>query len=309
MATRSLSASQGWFGLKFLSKKAIEIVPFYNRAMSGFKPLATRHAWLRRAPIANTTVNVSSEGHSVLMGNTSRCEIAKQLWWSSGNVQPPEDRYALEIFKFACTHAHVAFDIGCNTGLFAMMAAKTNRDLKVFAFDLLPEAISLLIENILINDLADQVFPTLLGVGEPGRMTIPISLKTSSVPTSLSTDFEFEQGVKVRIASLDSLTPFVPNNVSVAMKIDVEATEHNVFRFGAGFLTKHSPDMVCELLRRSQVTAFEKTLSGLGYSFFLIGPNGIQPKEHLEPHPKYRDWLFTTRPERFDHFVDRVAVA
>jgi FkbM family methyltransferase len=49
------------------------------------------------------------------------------------------------------------FDIGSNTGLFSLVAAKANPKVKVFAFDLLPEAIGICFENVLRNNLATNI--------------------------------------------------------------------------------------------------------------------------------------------------------
>lgn len=288
-----IDSKQQWFGAKALAKRVVRYVPGYNRAMRGLLGGRSGAAWVRRLPVAPTDVSVQLPDGQVWMVRPDRCEIAKQLFWTGGIREPREDRVALDWFFERSRQAAIVLDIGCNSGLFALAAARANPSARVIAFDLLPEAVQICLENVLRNDVAMQVEVRLQGLGAPdSSFRVPLRAAASGMPSSVSTEFEFRDGVDVPIRSLDALLAELPTTGPVLAKIDVEATEHNIFAHGRAFLAARRPAMLCELLKRAQVQAFEPMLRELGYRFALITDEGPVMRETLEPHARFKDWLF-----------------
>lgn len=282
-----------WFGLKVLIKQIVRFVPGYNRYMHWLSAVLGERAWARRIPVVDEDVKVHVAGHTFWMVRPDRCEIAKQLFWSHGVRAPREDAATLELFASLCMDTDLVLDIGCNTGLFALTAAAVKPTARIVGFDIIPEAIQLFMFNILRNNYC-AVTPLLRGVGVPSTtFRVPVKIGGSSLPTALSTDFKSDSGVDIPIISLDSLLEFRPETGKVLIKIDVEATEHNIFEYGMEFIRACKPVFICELLPRAQVLRFERLLSSCGYSFYLITDSGLVRKKSLTPDHRYRDWLFT----------------
>lgn len=282
----------GWFGGKRLIKGVVALVPGYNRMMRWVVDRMPDRAWVRRIPVANQDVMVHVGGQALWMVRPDRCEIAKQMFWTRGVRAPAEDAVALELFASFAPDASLVLDIGSNTGLFAMAAAKSNPGARVIGFDILPEAIELFFANIIRNDLC-RIVPMLRGVGAPGAVfRAPVRVGGSALPSSLSTDTRFEAGVDVPIESLDSLLPLWDRRGKVLIKIDVEATEHDIFENGLCFLDTCQPTMICELLMRAQVARFQELLASRGYRFYVITDRGLQRRDALVPDRRYKDWLF-----------------
>lgn len=294
---RRLGPAQEWFGTKRLAKRFVRYVPGYNRIVRQLVRAAPGSLWLRRLPVAPVDVEVRIGSGSVFMVRPDRCEIAKQLYWTNGVREPAEDAVALELFERLARESDLAMDIGCNSGLFAMAAARANPACRVLAYDLLPEAIEVCFANLVRNNLVAQVEPSLRGVGQPGgRFRVPARVGGATMPSSVSTEFAFEEGVDVPIVSLDSLADAAVSARRVVIKIDVEATEHELFAHGQEFLVRYRPTIICEVLKRAKVDDYGPTLSRLGYRFALITEAGLEPRESLVPHPRYKDWLFTVGP-------------
>ncbi len=294
---RQLSRSQEWFGAKRLAKGVVRYLPGYNPLVRRVVRAFPGKPWLRRLPVAPVDVEVRLASGSVFMVRPDRCEIAKQLYWTGGVREPAEDAVALALFERLARDSDVAMDIGCNSGLFAMAAARANTQCRVLAFDLLPEAVEICFANLVRNNLVAQVETRLRGIGQPGAsFRVPARVGGATMPSSVSTDFAFDEGVDVPIVSLDGLAGTLGEPRRIAIKIDVEATEHDLFAHGQAFLAKYRPTILCEVLRRAKVEAYGPLLAGLGYRFALITGNGLEPRDSLSPHPRYKDWLFSTDP-------------
>ena len=284
--------SNNWYGAKVAFKRLIAYVPFYNSAIRHVSRLLPQRAWVRRIPINRQDVKVLVGEHTVYLVDPDRCEIAKQLFWTNGVREPKEDAVALDVFRALARDAHMVLDIGSNTGLFAIVAAKSNPAAKILGFDILPEAVEIFFRNVIRNNCA-AVMPLLRGVGVPGTtFTVPCRVGSSSLPSSVSTKYEFSGGVEVPIISLDSLGDEVSPGARVLIKIDVEATEQDIFAHASDFLEMHHPVVLCEVLKEAEVDQYESVLLGAGYSFYLITDQGLVKKESIVADRRFKDWLF-----------------
>lgn len=287
----SQARKQG-LGWKGWVKRAVRFVPGYNRMMRALLAARSGAAWVRRLPVAPTDVEVCLPGTTVHLVRPDRCEIAKQLFWTRGVREPREDAVALAWFFDRARGADTVLDIGCNSGLFSLAAALSNPAARVVAFDLLPEAVQICLQNVLRNDVATQVEVRLCGLGAQGEFRVPLDAFATGMPSSVSTDYDYDQGVRVPVRPWDSLLPEFVGSKAMLVKIDVEATEHHLFAHGRAFLEAHRPAMLCELLRRARVEDFEPMLRSLGYRFWLVTDEGPVARDALVPHPHFKDWIF-----------------
>lgn len=61
-------------------------------------------------------------------------------------------------------------------------------------------------------------------------------------------------------------------------------------------LLRRRPDILCEVLAGvADPGALEALLAPHGYRWYLVAEAALEPRERLEPHARFRDWLFTTR--------------
>ena len=237
------------------------------------------------------------DGASVALLDPSMDEIARSVYWGGGKPVSPAERQALDCVEILSRNARTFLDVGSYSGLFALLAARSNPDVHAVAFEIVPENYLLIVRNIIHNDLVGRVEARLCGLAEePGAITMPQALKLDRLASSMSIGSSFESGVRIPLTTLDEAVadlagPFV-------MKIDVEGFEAQVLRGGRGFLEQHRPDVICEVLPGSHdFDEVEKMLSGLGYRFFLFTEGAIRPLEHIRPTREGRDWLFSTDPE------------
>jgi len=285
-----------WFGLKSLLASAI-LFPPVNAVVRWLARRLLSKQQALRIPISKPEAAYRlQDGTSVALLDPSVDEIARNIYWGGGNSVSPADQAVLDSVEILCRNARTFLDVGSYSGLFALLAARSNSNVDAIAFEIVPENYLLIVRNIIRNDLVGRVEARLCGLAEAaGAITMPQALKLDRFASSMSIGSSFESGVRIPLTTLDEAVadragPFV-------MKIDVEGFEAQVLRGGRGFFETHRPDVICEILPgSSDFDEVEKMLSGLGYSYFLFTDGEIRPSEHIRPTRDGRDWLFSADP-------------
>ncbi len=226
-----------------------------------------------------------------------RDEVARTIYWGGGRCLSAADQYALDCVERLCADARTFADIGAYSGLFALVAARAQPELKAIAFEIVPENYLLVGRNIIENDLVGRVEARLCGISDKaGSMTMAPALNLERLASSMSVGSMFTSGVRVPIATLDEAIDGCEG--PVVLKVDVEGFEANVLRGGSALLDRHRPDIICEILPRSaDFPEIEEMLGVLGYRFFLFTDDGLKHCDHIDPTQDGRDWLFTARSD------------
>lgn len=296
-------SDQMW--LKRLIKNLLINLPGYPLICSGLRYFIPVNRWLIRLPVAQSVVTVRVCEQFIRMTNTHRCEIAKQYFWTRGLRYMPEEQIALEIFERLSQEHCSILDIGSSSGLFSLVGAKSNKNARVFALDILPEAIKILFDNILLNNVTN-VYPMLVGVGSKRSFRVPLRIDLASVPSSVSLDDEFEDGIEVSVWEMNELVPLLISKEpdTVLVKIDVESCESEVLDTGVALLDKYRPTVLCEVLTSSHSQNYQHSLRRLGYRFYLITECGLLECEAVRPHVRYKDWIFISGASKSMSIID-----
>lgn len=238
-------------------------------------------------------------GEGIEMLDPHRDHIARDVYWGDARPTSDADARVLRCVEKLCRDAETFVDIGAYGGLFAMVAARSNPGIRSIAYEILPENYLRTVRNVIHNDLVSSVECRLLGLStRPGSIRMPIDLRLSSAPSSISLGSEFSRGVHIPLTTLDEESGGWRGQV--VMKIDVEGFELEVLRGGAAFLEAKRPDFVCEVLPGGADRDFEQVeamLAPLGYRFFQSLDRGLIRRERLIPSAEGRDWLFSTRAD------------
>jgi len=303
-----------WFGMKLYVKSLIGwsplnriLVPIWKVASGVVAPAQT---W--RFPVNRRRVRARVLDQQFQMSNPMRCSIAKELFWNDGRREHPVDRVVLDVFCSLGKDADVILDIGANTGLFSIAAAAVNPRAKVHAYEIVPDVTLQLISNLIENDLLGRVETHGYGLGIPGaHMRIPSMRSASALPSALSSKISFASGNRVEFQSLDAQRPFMHGHTKALLKIDVEGTEDDIFRFGHEFTSEFLPDIVCEILpdecNMADVAAY---LQFHQYNIYKFVENGLSLQQALVPDARHHDWLFSrSSPAALARIIDPLIVS
>jgi FkbM family methyltransferase len=238
------------------------------------------------------------EGEQMILDGKIGDGIARLAFWSGFRGFEPE---TARIFYRLAKKSKVVFDIGANIGYYTLLAAISNKEAQVFAFEPVPRIYEYLNHNIELNRLSNVITSSMAVTNFDGNITLYIP--AGDVPLSASTlkcFREAEEGLKVPAITLDTFVN--ENNISKVdlLKIDTEATEHLVLGGGRNTIIKDEPMIICEVLRGKTENLLQEFLSTLGYKYYWITDRGLIQKDTIEGDSTYTylNYLFC-KEEKF----------
>ncbi len=259
--------------------------------------------FISRLPIPNHVQSfLLVRGKKILFTSPQRCSFSKQLYWDKGKIFPLQDRMTLEIFLRISGLCSNAFDIGCNTCQFSVCACTLNKKLRAFAFDILPEAVSISNNNALLNGISPQrLIVENIGLADAfSSKSAPISTYSPSLMSAYALDASISgdnpnEVLDIKVITLDHYVDQMRiKNLSglSVFKIDVEGFESNVLKGSNITIQTLQPFIICEIRDKSNPEKVEAALKGHGYKYFLITDIGLLHSGQVYCHKKFRDWLF-----------------
>jgi FkbM family methyltransferase len=302
------SSSEGrrhsWHGLKPLVKRVLSLPGPHLLVRAAARAVPRlREGGRLPAPASLKEVHGRALGTTFVMLRPDRCIVAKELYWGEGRRPRAQDAFAVDLFASIAGSSDVVLDVGAYTGLFTIVAARANPNADVHAFEIVPDVYAALFWNCVRNDILDRVTLHCRGVGDPAvRMRVPEGSGGSALPDYYSARLHFETGPTIGFDALDALAAWVGDGARVLMKVDVEGTEGDVFRFGMKFVERFAPDVLCEVLPSTDPSELQRMLDPLGYRYHAVRAGELGPAATIEPEERFRDWVFTRRqPDELDH--------
>jgi FkbM family methyltransferase len=196
--------------------------------------------------------------------------------------------------------SEVVLDVGAFHGEYALLARKTNPNVKIFAFEPNPLNRVILEENVNGQDIAIES----CAVGEKNdEVTFSLDSATSRILVSES-NLQQGQSVKVFVVPLDSWTD--TNHISpVLIKIDTEGFEAAILRGAQSILANDQPIILCEILCDDAGRCVMNALPA-GYAFYHIDENkGITVRQVID-RKKWRNHNWLLVPESKHDWLNRM---
>ncbi len=257
--------------------------PIVNRCIvRAVRPLASflSQDALLRIPVAGVVeVRPPWEGvPPVLMANDGHDRIASMLFWKGVDGWEPT---TIRTFLRLVSPGSTVVDVGANSGLFSLLAARRDPTVTVHALEPVDRVFALLQSNVALNALdnvdchrfacSDRPGPATLHVpaGEPVPVMASLLSGWSDTPAT---------GEPVECTTVDELVDANGIQAVDVVKIDAEGSEDVVLRGGQATLEKHRPFVLAEVLGRSGLGAsVTAALADHDYRFFRLGAEGMRP--------------------------------
>ncbi len=180
----------------------------------------------------------------------------------------------------------VFFDIGSNTGYYALLAAYMGKGLvRSYGFDPVSEFCQIAEESTRLNRLEQLCFFYTYALGNTnGEVTIHMASTGTTLYPELRGNFDLPQR-KVPQITLDNLQTkeHIPDADFIIM--DIEGHEFQALQGSQVMLARSMPVIFYESVQSEKVAGFEnehyyamqKLLQGLGYNLFLVQDEKLTP--------------------------------
>lgn len=270
--------------------KAINV--FLRGLLKPFLPILPDKFVSRIPVVGKVYLPLPDSKRVLILASKGDDSIASSAYWYGLHSFEPE---TIDLYFHLLKHSQVVFDIGANTGLFALLAAVDSREREVHAFEPVPKIFNYLERNITVNDLPNLKAVCGAATNYDGEITLYIP-HSITLPFSASTLKGFrEVGETIVVPALKLDTYITTNNVTRVdlLKIDTEGTEHKVLEGAKTILERDKPIIICEVLQGLTETFLHSIFDDTEYKIFLITADGLVRKEKIVGD-KYMNYLFIT---------------
>lgn len=179
-------------------------------------------------------------------------------------------------------------DIGANTGVLSMLAAASNPELRVVAFEPVPAVLDRMREHVRMSRMEDRIEMRHEALSNTyGTAKIYVPNHAAPVGASLRTGGLRGTGtivIDVPVTTLDAVCADGPRLDLV--KIDVEGFEDKVLEGMPRILREHKPVLLVEALPDGPYQRVEELLTPHGYRFHHLVPGGPRRMPHITPDPR-----------------------
>ena len=227
-------------------------------------------------------------GKVIKLKTNQTCHVTSEVFWNGSSSYEYSD-----LFEVLFEKSKVFFDVGSNIGYYAIMAGKTNPDLKTYAFDPSPGPYAYLEDNVKINKLKN-VFPFQTALSnENGEFSFQVAfnskyqyLKCNSLGggghlTGLREDSS-PVFVTVKAQTLDDFVNEHKISNLDLVKLDVEEAEHLVLEGGSDTLKKMRPIVVCEVFSTDMLHKIQNHWKGSDYLSYIFIDKKLKLVEYSE---------------------------
>lgn len=191
------------------------------------------------------------------------------------------EKVSMNLWSRLAADAQVIFDIGANTGIYALTAQTVNPQAQVYAFEPVKRVFKKLKHNAELNDYPIRAFE-LAASNENGTATIYDSPEEHVLAVTVNKDLSLDDvetiPTEIEIVRLDTIIEREGIDRIDLMKIDVETHEREVLEGMGGYLAKFKPDMLVEILNDEVGQEVEKLVKNLGYLYFKISEKNNLPE-------------------------------
>jgi FkbM family methyltransferase len=170
-----------------------------------------------------------------------------------------------EVFSELSKESNTVFDIGAYTGIYSLIAAKSNKNLRVFSFEPNPELFNALTKNIK-NNFASRCNLQQFALDKvSGNDYLYLNHDVYSSVGSLIETLPGQKKILIEKTTLDKFCQEKSIERIDLMKIDVEGFEVNVLEGGRTILSASTPLILMESLNNKSLEIQYEFLSSIDY--------------------------------------------
>jgi FkbM family methyltransferase len=234
-------------------------------------------------------INIKLNNNEIIKFKTNQTSfVGFRIYWYG--IYNYEYTY---IFEQIIKNIKVFIDIGANSGLYSLIAAKKSNNIKILAFDPTNAAHYYLNENIRINNFADKITSFKYAISDKTEILDFYEVRNKKYPnlkynlggsSSLINHPQLYNKISVQAFSFDNfLAEHSYTDLAIDfIKIDAEGAEPSIIRGMRSTIEKYKPIVVCEILLNDVDEEIEKIFMEFGYEFFLNKSRDLIPVKRIQ---------------------------
>jgi FkbM family methyltransferase len=197
--------------------------------------------------------------------------IENELFWKGIKGWEP---VSMELWLRLCRGSRNIFDIGANTGVYALAAQAVNPDANVVAVEPVERIFRKLQDNILLN--GDRIRAVHAAVSDHSGTALLYDMPEAdhvlsvSLEASWNSESDRLRPVEVPCITVADLAHETGTSAIDLVKIDVETHEPAVLRGFERILERDAPSMLIEILNEEVARQVAQLIAGLGYRYYNI---------------------------------------
>ena len=220
-------------------------------------------------------LKVPIEGKTLFIVTNQTTPVTKEVFWNGLNSYE-----YVPIFIYLAKKVNCFYDIGSNIGLYSLIAARINSQIKIVAFEPANGPNYYLHQNIKKNGFEARIKAEKIALsnkkGEiefseffsPTYKYLQYSLSGIGSIADKSADKRFRK-YSVPTITLDEYLKQNPANSPDLIKIDTEGTENLLLEHARETLVKFKPIVICEVLYQQLESYFDTYFRELGFEFYV----------------------------------------
>ncbi len=264
-------------------EKAYHAIPFKKQLFTGLKNAGlVPENWQWYLRFKGAFDIVAQSGASFKMHNPGFF-IENNIFWKG--IDHCWEKESLNIWQRLAANADVIFDIGSNTGVYALLAQAVNPSAQVYAIEPLPRIYQLLQKNNQLNQFNLNCINCALSDFDGEATFYDVNTLLGDVSSaSLAKNFQQNQiELKVPVHQLATLIEQHQLTNIDLLKIDVETFEPQVLKGFQPYLDQFKPTMLIEVLEDDIGQQIEAAVQHLGYLYFDVDDEqGLFQQTHIK---------------------------
>ena len=254
------------------------------------KPVASTlpDKFIHRLPIVGTVI-VPSPWGKILFRGVGLDDLLSTVFWHGLDAFEGE---TLHVFFELLRTAQTFLDVGANIGLYTLLAGLAAHRPLIYAFEPDPSVFDRLKTNIALNGLINAHAVPCAVTDHDGEVDLHL-LPGASASTDANAK-RFTSSISVPALTLDTFAADQDLQRIDLLKLDTEMTEPVVLSGARRIIARDKPASICEVLAGCTELALNALLTGTGYRYFWISPEGLDERAVIEGDPTYRclNYLF-----------------
>lgn len=240
------------------------------------------------------TLRINSQT-SFKMKNYGHSEETQLFWVGLSGCW---ERQSMKIWIALCDKARIIFDVGANTGVYALMAGALNPQARIYALEPVKRVFQKLEENVQLNRFpvrcickaASNFSGRALIYDTPADHVYSVTVNKNRLPEG--TEAVVTEIETITLAALIETEKLLSVDL---LKIDVETHEAEVLEGLKPYLALHLPTLIIEILNNEVAEQVARIFHGLPYLYFNIDENREIRNVPALTKSDYYNFLICTR--------------